>query len=354
MSELGDIVVEAQAPRRRVGIRLLRSREAALLLICLAFAALISRINADFATVDNFRVIIENMALQSIVMAAMVMLMVAGRFDLSVDGVASLSGIVAGELMASLNVAPLLAVLAGFTVGITVGLINGFAIERLGMNPLMTTLATWWACSGASLGVTGGTSPYNFPSSFTTFGQTTLLGLNVTVWYAVLLLPLLGLVLSFTKFGYHTFATGGDRRAARLHGVKVARVGIVLYVVVGISASFAGILYTARLGTASPVVLDGMNLQVIAAAVIGGASLSGGEGSVIGGVLGLLLLNMLGDAAIYVGISPYWQKAISGVVLFLAVAADGIMKSRSPVAPGRPSLMHRLQDARWLLARQPH
>lgn len=314
-------------PRRgKLAFRLVRSRLFALVAVNLAVIALVTAINPGFATPQNASVILINMVLESIVLAGTVLLLVAGRFDLSLDGVAALAAIVAGKLMADARVEPLWAVLVGFAIGLAVGLTNGFAIERLGMNPLMTTLATWWACTGAALGLTAGTSPFGFPDSFNFIGQGSLLGIRLLVWYALILIPAMAITLAFTKFGYHIYAAGGDRRAARLHGVNVELVGIVLYVLIALLAAFVGIVFAARIGSASPVAVDGMNLRVIAGAVIGGASLSGGAGSVVGGLLGLLLMHILSNAAIYVGISPYWQKALIGLVLLLAVAFDAFTK----------------------------
>jgi ribose transport system permease protein len=300
----------------------LGSRVGGLLLLDLLFIALVGSYNSDFLRVENFRVIFDNMGLDAVVMVGTVLLLAAGRFDLSIDGVAALSGIVAGKTLVDTGLGTVAAVIAGLGTGILVGLINGVLIESVGLNPLMTTLATWWATTGIALGLTQGYSPFGFPNAFTQIGQATFFGSMIAVYYAIAIIVVAAAVLRFSRFGYHIFATGGDREAARLNGIRVRRIGIQLYVFAGLLSAFAGLVFAARLSTASPVAFDGLALDVIAAAVIGGASLNGGRGSIIGGLLGLLLLNMLGNAAIYVGISPYWQKAISGGVLLVAVSGD--------------------------------
>lgn len=313
------------------------SRVVGLVLLNIVFIVLVGSYNSDFVRIENFRVIVDNMALDCVVMVGTVLLLAAGRFDLSIDGVAALSGIVTGKLLVEHGFGTVPAIVAGLVTGLLIGFVNGFLIERVGLNPLMTTLATWWASTGIALGLTQGYSPFGFPDSFTQIGQATFFGSMIEVYYAIVVVGVAAAILTFTRFGYHIFATGGDREASRLNGVRVDRIGILLYMVAGLLSAAAGVIFAARLSTASPVAFDGLALDVIAAAVIGGASLNGGRGSVIGGLLGLLLLNMLGNAAIYVGISPYWQKAISGVVLLVAVSGDAVAErvQRSEWRPWR-------------------
>jgi ribose transport system permease protein len=314
---------------------LLRRRTVALLVFDLLFIAAVGAYNSDFVRTENFKVIFENMGIDAIVMVGTVFLLAAGRFDLSIDGTATLSGITAGLILTNSGTPWPIALLAGFATGLMVGLVNGVLIEALGMNPLMTTLGTWWATTGIALGATQGYSPFGFPQGFNDLGQSRVGGMLTYVWFAVSIVSVFAVVLALTRFGWHVYATGGDREASRLNGVRVVKIGIILYAFSGVLAGIAGTLFAARLGNATSQAFDGLALDVIAAAVIGGASLTGGRGSVLGGLLGLLLLNMLGNASIYVGISPYWQKAISGFVLIAAVAADVIGERREARA-GRP------------------
>jgi ribose transport system permease protein len=327
---------------------LLRSRVIGLVFFDLAFIAAVGAYNPDFARVENFTVIADNMATDAIVLTGTVLLLAAGRFDLSIDGVATMCGIIAGKLMVGVGLSWPLAFALALAVGLLVGFINGFLIEVLGLNPLMTTLGTWWVTAGIALGLTQGFDPTGFPQGFNNLGQARVGGFLISVWYAVALVVVTAVVLSFTRIGAHIFATGGDREAARLNGVKVRRIGVGLYTLSGGLSAFAGIVFAARLSTGTSTAFDGLALSVIAAGVIGGASLAGGRGSVIGGLLGLLLLNMLGNASIYVGISPYWQKGISGVVLLAAVIADVVAERRAkhagePRKPWLQELRQRIQ-----------
>jgi ribose/xylose/arabinose/galactoside ABC-type transport system permease subunit len=258
--------------------------------------------------------------------------------------------VVVGLLLTSGHVAWPFALLIGLGTGLLVGAVNGVLIEIFGMNPLVTTLGTWWLASGVALGITQGKTPFDFPSGFNQLGGTTLAGVLIPVWYAVVMAACGGVVLSLTKFGWHVFATGGDREAARLSGVKIVTIGVVLYAASGLLAGAGGILFAARLGSAPANDFSGLALTVIAAAVIGGSSLSGGRGSMVSAMLGLLLLTMLGNAAIYVGISTYWTTAISGVVLLSAIAADAV-SARSDAGAGKTH--HRVWQALVTARRGP-
>jgi ribose/xylose/arabinose/galactoside ABC-type transport system permease subunit len=159
-------------------------------------------------------------------------------------------------------------------------------------------------------------------------GGGTLGGVDTPVWYLIVLVPIVAWVLAKTRFGYHVYATGGDPEAARLRGVKVDRVVIVCFVAMGVTAGLAGLVYAARLNAATPIAVSGANLRVIAGAVIGGCSLSGGRGSVVGAMLGILFMTMLTNATVVLGINPYWQYTILGGVIFAAVAADALASRR--------------------------
>lgn len=305
--------------------RALHSRITLIAIIDIVFVITIWFINPDFVRWQNFVVIIDNMALPAIVMVPTVMLLAAGRFDLSIDGTAALAGMTAGIVLTNTGLGTLGGILAGLLVGLLIGVVNGVLIERFDLNPLVTTLATWWIAAGTAVGVAGGTTVYGFPTLFQQLGQTRVGGTLISTWYAVVICLAAGIFLSLTKIGYHIFAVGGNRDAARLNGINTRRIGISLYAMSGVAAAFAGVVFSGRLNGASPSPFDGLSLTVIAGAVIGGASIYGGRGSIAGAVLGLLLLSMLGNAAIYVGISPFWQKAISGVVLLAAVLSDFVI-----------------------------
>jgi ribose transport system permease protein len=241
-----------------------------------------------------------------------------------VGGVAALSAIVCGDMMVQFNIPPIPAVLIGLLFGAVVGFINGLFIERFKLNSIVMTLATWWIMLGIAEGITQGQMPGGFPNSFQSFGQIRILGFLVGDYYALALVVIMGVVFGYRRFGYHILATGGDREASRRKGIRVERVGIVLFTFAGLVSAFAGICFSAQLGSAQTNAYYNLALETVAAAVIGGAGLAGGEGSIVGTVFGLLLLNITTNALIFLGFSALWSQAIYGVVLVAAITIDNV------------------------------
>jgi len=254
-------------------------------------------------------------------LSALTLLLVGGLFDLSCDGVTALAGIVAGEIMDA-GGSPVIGIAAALGAGALFGLVNGWAVNKWRLNPLMVTLATWWIAVGATYGITKALSPYGFPEWFLRLGQARLLGLRIFVFYAAAIVLVWSFMLHKTVVGRHIYAIGGNRRAAELCGIRADNLGIGLYIQASLLAAFIGIVMAARINAAAPQAVDGMNLRVIAGAVIGGCALSGGRGSIFAGLLGLVLMSVLSNAAILLHISPYWQRALIGGVLFIAIATE--------------------------------
>jgi ribose transport system permease protein len=299
-------------------------------LINIAFVTLLAMTTPYFMTRANWVVIIDNMSIEAIALSGYTLLLISGHFDLSVDGVVAATGITAGLLMNN-NVPWLLAVGATLMLSAIIGIINGIVVVRAHINGLIATLTTWWISIGFSLGMTKALAPYNFPSAFQLLGQARIFGLRVIVAYAIVAVVVLSLILHFTKTGVHLYAIGGNEQSAEYMGVNVTRLSILSYVLVAVLAGSIGLMVTARQNAASVMAVDGMTLRIIAAAVIGGCSLSGGKGSNIGGILGLLLMSILGNAIIQWGISPYWQKAVLGGILLTAALSERLKLSKRSV-----------------------
>lgn len=274
-----------------------------------------------FFTRANLTSLLDNMALEVVALCGITLLLIGGYFDLSVDGCVALSGLIAGKLMNAGIFWPV-AAFAGLLTGTIVGLINGIIVVRLEINGLIATLGTWWICVGITYGITKGLAPYDFPEGFQWIGQARLFGFRILVVWAVLAVVFMSLNLHLGQTGNHVFGMGGSKESARALGVNTIKLGIMLYVLVGLLAGFVGIATASKLDASSPMAVDGMVMRLIAASVLGGCALSGGQGSIVGGVLGLLVLNILGNAIILLGISPYWQKAVLGSILLIAVLSE--------------------------------
>lgn len=293
-------------------------------------AAALSATAPAFATRENLTAVALGMSLDAIVAVGMTVLIVSGGFDLSVGSVMGLAGTAAalvatrggGSAVADGPLPALAALVAGLATGAAVGAVNGVVVGMIGVNPLVATLATMSIARGLVLVLTGGYGLSNLPPSFDALGQSALLGLQSPIWAMVMLVPLGDLLLRHSLWLRPNYAVGGNERAARLSGIPVERLKLGNYMLTGTLAGLAGVLLTARMGTAS--VSAGMNteLRVIAAVVLGGASLSGGEGTVAGAFLGVLLMALIGNALNLFAVSPNWQSLITGGVLLAAVTLD--------------------------------
>lgn len=284
---------------------------------------LLGLITPYFLTKANLVVLADNMALEAIVLSGYTLLLVGGHFDLSTDGIASLTGVIFG-LLATHNVFWPLAILIAIMIAVGIGFLNGFVVSKLHVNGLIATLTTWWICVGFSLGLTKALAPYNFPPAFQLLGQARIFGLRILVVYALVAIVIFALLLHRHIIGAHIYVSGDNRLASEMMGIDTSRLGMQLYAMVAFLAGFVGIITASRLNAASPVAVDGMTLRIIAAIVIGGGNLSGGQGTVVGGLLGLSLMHILGNAAIQLGVSPYWQKAVLGMILLAAILTEKI------------------------------
>jgi ribose transport system permease protein len=319
--------IAVPAPLRWVSKRV-SGRLVGLIVLNAGFALVMALITPHFLTAENFKELLIENSMEFLMAAFMAFLLIARMFDLSIDGVVNLCGVIAGLLLVR-HVPVVLVVLAALAAGALVGLLNGIAVTKWHMNPLMTTLGTWWGAQGVAYGLTNGISPNVFGSGFDNIGAGTLFGISMPVWYLIVIGSFLIWLLRCTRFGYHVFAVGGDAEAARLRGVRVDRVVVTTFVMMSLAAAFTGVVYAGQLDAASPVATNGANLRVIAGAVIGGCSLRGGRGSVLGAVLGIFFLAMLNNAVVVLGINPYWQYTVLGVVVFGAVALDAAVARRS-------------------------
>jgi len=292
-----------------------------LLVINLILVVILKTITPYFFTRDNLVVLVNNIALEAVVLSGYTLLLIGGYFDLSVDGIVSITGVTAGLLMIN-GINWILAVAISLLVSGIIGFINGVVVVKIGINGLIATLTTWWICIGISLGLTKALSPFGFPKDFQWFGQASIFGLKPAVLCALFSVIFLSIILHYHIIGAHIYAIGDNKQTSTMMGIDVQKLGIGLYVLVGLLAGFVGLMIASRLNAASPVAVDGMVLRVIAAIVIGGGSLNGGEGSIITGILGLCIMHILGNAIIQLGISPYWQKAFLGGILLTAVLSE--------------------------------
>lgn len=275
-----------------------------------------------FLTPFNGQVLARQVSFVGMVALGQTMVLLIGGIDLSVGAAAGLCGIIAGVLLTKLGVHPYLVLPLTMMFGMGLGLINGGIIAGLRLNPFIVTLATWEIFAGMTLVITEGYPITPLGAAFTVFGKGVILGVPLPIIIYVTIGAALIWMLTQTRFGRNIFAVGGNREAAILAGIRVRRVELIVYGLAGMLASLAGVLYASRLDAAQPSVGEGWLMGAITAAILGGTSLRGGQGSIVGTMLGALLLVVLANAIGLANVNAYWQRVIVGGVVLLAVLVD--------------------------------
>jgi ribose transport system permease protein len=301
--------------------RLIHVREMTLLALVVGCAAIFSLFVPNFGGAANALSIADTLVFDAIITTGMTIALVSGGFDLSVGSVFASSGVVVALAMTS-GMPVWLAVVAALLVAAGWGLLNGFAITKIGVNPLLTTLATMGMARGFAFILTEGRVVSGLPDSFTDPAQITFGGVSILVVCAVLLVALADILLRKSAWLRQLYYIGSNERAARVSGINVERARMGVYVTTALLSGLAGILSTAKFSAAIPLMGTGVELKAIAAAVIGGASLYGGEGTVLGGALGLIFLASIQSVLVLLNVSVYWQGFIAGAVLLAAVSFD--------------------------------
>ncbi|MFI6320353.1 ABC transporter permease [Nonomuraea sp. NPDC050556] len=278
----------------------------------------------SFATEQNLRNIMTQITLNTVLAVGMTFVILVGGIDLSVGSSMALCAVVSGTLMAGSGSVGtlLLGILLSMVVGGIVGFVNGFISERWRVPSFIVTLAMLNIARGAAERYTDAATIYDLPPALNDFGTLTLAGVPAVFWVAAVLVAVGWFVLSRTVFGRLIYATGNNEEAVRLSGHRTSRVKIAAFVIAGFTVGVAAILYMARLNIASPILGQGYELNAIAAVVIGGASLMGGRGSMIGTFLGACLLGVLTNGLLLMGVSDFERQIITGLVILVAVILD--------------------------------
>jgi ribose transport system permease protein len=251
-------------------------------------------------------------------------------FDLSIGGIMAFSGIVAGIAAKDMGLPPLAAFLAGCAWGMVLGSINGFLVTKFRINALIATLATVSIYRGA-MQIVSPAGVSNIGNGYEAFGQTQIAGIYSPFWFMAATVVLFGFLVSRTRFFRQYYYIGGNSRAAKLSGINVDRTVFLAFILMGLLAGFAGALLASRLNTAVVLAGSGVELKVITAVVLGGASLAGGVGSIPGAFLGVLFMAIIQNAMIVAGINPFWQQIAVGLVLLISVGLDQFARARTRV-----------------------
>jgi len=295
----------------------------------LALGVVTSLLAPRFLSPVNLANLLVQGSIMAVIAMGMTFVIIGGGFDLSVGSIVALSGCVAAASMLTAGI--LLGVVAGVAAGALVGLVNGLTIARLRVNPFITTLGTMVLVRGIVFLMTGGApvaGTFGLPEAFVAFGSERFLGVHDLVWVPALLLVGLSWLLHATPYGKSVFATGGNREAAYLSGIPTARIVTSTYVWGGTLAGVGGVMLAARLQSGQPTAGEFYELTAIAAVVLGGAGLQGGEGTLYKSVIGVFIMVVLGNALNLMNVDSYWQRVAVGLVIIAAAAADRLKERR--------------------------
>jgi len=306
----------------------LQIREMGVLVPILIAVVLFAGKNPKFLEADNVINMLRTASFNFLTAIGMTFLIISGGLDLSVGAVYALAGVAAGIFM-NLGIPIFPAILFAILCGAVIGLVNGFFVEVVSLPPFLATMGSMYLARGLVLGIQKGNPIYPLPDEFNAIGQGSILQLGsiqiptVTV-IALLLGVVAAILLRWTTYGRMLYAVGGNAVTARLAGIPVRKVRFSAYLITSILASSAGILVASRMATAQPNVGSGYEMNVIAACVIGGVSLNGGAGSIVGALLGSVFMTMISNGMTLIRVSAYWQQLVTGVVLLLACSLDQI------------------------------
>lgn len=281
----------------------------------------------QFPTFQNLQQILLNSSVETIVAVGMMVLLIAGAFDLSVGSVAAVAGALTAWMIVLGDMHFLVAISAGLAAALLVGLFNGYFIAYIGINPLIQTLATMGMVRGVALMIAGA-GIQNLPYEFIYIGQSKMLSIQSPVWWMIAIVILFHYLTTYTVFFRRYYYIGGNEVAASLSGIDVQKVKMFGFILSAFLAGVAGILLTSRLGAAISSIGSGMELRVITAVILGGASLKGGQGKIIGALLGTLLIGMISNIMVLSRVSGYWQEIIIGIILIGAIWLDLAVQRR--------------------------
>lgn len=300
-------------------------RTLTVLVLILIIAAFMSD---AFLTVGNMINVIRQVSIIAIIAAGMTFVIITGGIDLSVGSILAISGALsAGVLVKTGSV--FIAIMVALITGLVFGGFNGFVITKGGVPPFIVTLATMAMARGCTLVFTNGSPIATKVAAYKFIGKGYIFGIPFPVAILVLVYLICHIVLKNTKFGRSVYSLGGNREATRLSGINVKKIEAYVYMISGLLAGLTGLILTARLGSAQPTSGTGYELDAIASVILGGTSLSGGQGAIVSTVIGALILGVLDNILVLMNVNPFAADVVKGAVILLAVLADNKFKNFS-------------------------
>jgi ribose transport system permease protein len=308
-------------------VRQVNVRDYGIVVVFLALFITFSVSSNTFLERQNFANILDQYAALGLLTIGETMCIIAGIFDVSVGAIVSVSAVVATK--AALSLDPVTGLFLGVLAGVGLGIANALIIHFTRINSFIGTLATGIVYGGLAILITGGNIVTVIDPKFGYIGQEQALGIKYTGWTFIVFAIAAAFVLARTTFGRYVYASGGNAEAARLSGIRVGMIRGGCYAISGLAAGLAGMLLASRVQAAQSNVGMGLELTAIAAAIVGGTSILGGEGAVWRGVIGVLLIAIIGNGFNLLGISTTYQQIVYGSLILVAVAADQLLRRRA-------------------------
>lgn len=308
--------------------RIFEIREIVILLLVLLLSAFMAVRSPQFLTKANFRVVGNFMTTDMIIGAFLTISLIAGNTDFSVGSNMGCSAFVCGLLLNAGASIPL-AIICGLLTGVAIGFLNAFCVVRLKVLPMIVTMGTWMAFKGVGLMIINSSTLSNFPIAFKAIVQDwNLFGLSTMIICMIIVTVIAAWLLKYVSFFHQAYFIGSNPESAKLSGINVKKFIYVLYMLIGFFAAFAGILSISRYGSAPASLGQGVEFRVISALLIGGVSLNGGEGSILGTFLGILLMALIANALTLFGIDTNLQNVLIGSIMVISVAIDEANRRR--------------------------
>lgn len=312
-----------------LSVKIARFRELGLLGFIIILAILVQMRNASFLTIENINDLIINTAILSILSVGMMLVIVTRGIDLSIGATLALSGMItAMTVSANPGLPPLLLILLGTIVGLVCGTILGSLVSKGDILPIIASLGMMNVFRGLTFIVSKGKwiSAYQMSAGFKGIATGSILGINNLVFIAIIIFIISFYFINHTRTGRQIYAVGSNPDSAKISGINSNKVLLMVYAIMGALAGLAGVLWVSRFASAQNDTGMGYEMNVIAACVLGGVSIAGGSGKVSGIVLGSLLLGILNNALPLINVSPFWQQAIQGVIILVAVITNVLVK----------------------------
>ncbi|MEI8199622.1 MAG: ABC transporter permease [Eubacteriales bacterium] len=305
----------------------LAQRELILTLVILVLTGVISLFSKYFLTSANILSMFTALTVEGIIVIGMTLLLIIGGLDLSVGAVMAFTGVLTAMMIKS-GIPIALSIILALLAALVIGAVNGLLIAKAKLNSFITTLGMMMAVKGLMLVLSNGKAVPNMPAGFKMIGQSRILGLQLPIVIMIILVVGMDLFVRNSRIMRRNYYVGNNELSAKLNGINVNAVKIATYCLSAFFAGIAGVLITARFGSASVTLGDNTAMNVITAAIIGGASLNGGQGTILGAFLGATFMQLISTSLNMLGVNMYWQNFATGAILIIAILIDAINESR--------------------------